>query len=546
MGIAFDYLTQITAFVAMIALSERRIKANRVDVFCCISGARCGRQAAPAPSAHTEEADQGTEVPATSVVPAKTDPPVATDLSPVRGSWLQEFMSNLYGPFLMKTPVKVAVLLVFAGGLAVLGYGASNVGREFPLVTLTPDDSYLRDYFGKMEALEGSDAAGVHFYVYYEDVDYHKKAVQKAIEADTLRFLESPTVAGVVASWPPALRAFAASVPEFATALDDDGFFEDAESFAGSPFHNALCAFLDVPQFKLFRGDIMFSAGDEHLPVGDDACAQADSIRTSRLRFVHEVLWNTEDRIAALLGGQELCAASDVSPPCFAFAFNYVFYEQMRIVIPSLVQNFAVCIAAVLLLCSITLVYPQAVLLLSFVILAIDVDLIGAAHYMGLTINAVTFIQYVMSIGVITDHSAHIVHAFLQQPISLSRNERVIGALAEIGPAVFLGAFSTFLGVAPLALASSEIFRVFFKSFGSIVVFGMIHGFILVPVLLSLVGPKVQVEKHEVPEHLKFSAPSLRHLNIAGDRKAGPGDVEMGAPAARGGKAAAEPGQGTT
>ena len=61
--------------------------------------------------------------------------------------------------------------------------------------------------------------------------------------------------------------------------------------------------------------------------------------------------------------------------------------------------------------------------------------------------------------------------------------------LQEIGPPVFLGGLTTFLGIAPLAASNSAIFRTFFKMFFGIIVYGVGHGLILMPVILSLFGP---------------------------------------------------------
>lgn len=66
---------------------------------------------------------------------------------------------------------------------------------------------------------------------------------------------------------------------------------------------------------------------------------------------------------------------------------------------------------------------------------------------------------------------------------------KVRKALTQMGSSVFHGAASTFLAILPLSAAASYIFTVFFRMWFGIIVFGVANGFILLPVLLSLIGP---------------------------------------------------------
>lgn len=73
-----------------------------------------------------------------------------------------------------------------------------------------------------------------------------------------------------------------------------------------------------------------------------------------------------------------------------------------------------------------------------------------------------------------------------------------------MGSSVIHGGASTFIAVMILSAAKSYIFVVFFKMWFGIVVFGMANGFVLLPVILSLVGPvpdtdhKVEVRRQSV------------------------------------------------
>ena len=58
-----------------------------------------------------------------------------------------------------------------------------------------------------------------------------------------------------------------------------------------------------------------------------------------------------------------------------------------------------------------------------------------------------------------------------------------------MGSSVIHGAFSTFLAISVLGMAKSYIFMVFFRLWFGIIVFGVSNGFLLLPVILSFIGP---------------------------------------------------------
>jgi len=72
-----------------------------------------------------------------------------------------------------------------------------------------------------------------------------------------------------------------------------------------------------------------------------------------------------------------------------------------------------------------------------------------------------------------------------------NRNVRVTESLADIGTAVLQGAAtSTFLAVVVLLFSSSYVFATLAKQFALTVGLGVLHGLVLLPVLLSIWGPK--------------------------------------------------------
>ena len=109
----------------------------------------------------------------------------------------------------------------------------------------------------------------------------------------------------------------------------------------------------------------------------------------------------------------------------------------------------------------------------------------------GLTIDSVAIINLVLAVGLAVDYSAHVAHAFVVA--RGTHQERMVTAVTEMGTAVIHGAASTFVAVLVLAASNSYIFRIFFKQFFGICLFGVAHGMVLLPVLLSLIGPPEQL-----------------------------------------------------
>lgn len=74
-----------------------------------------------------------------------------------------------------------------------------------------------------------------------------------------------------------------------------------------------------------------------------------------------------------------------------------------------------------------------------------------------------------------------------------------------MGSSIFHGAMSTILSLAALAYAESFYFLIFFRTWTGIAIFGFANGFILLPVLMSEIGPMGSFEKKEADHDQKSS-----------------------------------------
>merc|ERR1712166_74443 len=213
-------------------------------------------------------------------------------------------------------------------------------------------------------------------------------------------------------------------------------------------------------------------------------------IKASRFSAEHPIAKSkdSEEQIKCLEAMEAIQEASTLEPKPFIWTFFYLFFDQFRTIYGEMMMNFALCIGAIVVICLIMLHYVSVVILTAMLITMIDIDLVGSIHFWGLEVNSISVINMIMAIGLVVDYSAHVIHNFGLQKEAKTRDEAVASMLVEIGPPVFLGGLTTFIGIAPLAFSNSTVFRTFFKMFFGIIIYGVGHGLILMPVVLSLFG----------------------------------------------------------
>lgn len=119
-----------------------------------------------------------------------------------------------------------------------------------------------------------------------------------------------------------------------------------------------------------------------------------------------------------------------------------------------------------------------------------------------------------LAVGLSVDYAAHVAHAFLNNggPTGeADREVRALTAVRHIGAAVAYGAGSTLLSQSMMAFSKAYVFRSFFKIFFMVITFGLWHGLVLLPVVLSTIGPRSL--------HSRSSKRSARDEDVKSDNK---------------------------
>ena len=96
-------------------------------------------------------------------------------------------------------------------------------------------------------------------------------------------------------------------------------------------------------------------------------------------------------------------------------------------------------------------------------------------------------------LGLFVDFLLHVLFRYYELPGN--RHDKTVAMLKSVGTSVLAGGASTLLGTIPLAFSTSLLFSSIFVAFLGLVVLGIGHGLILLPVLLSILGTEEQVER---------------------------------------------------
>uniref|UniRef100_A0A7S2WDA6 Membrane transport protein MMPL domain-containing protein n=1 Tax=Eucampia antarctica TaxID=49252 RepID=A0A7S2WDA6_9STRA len=243
----------------------------------------------------------------------------------------------------------------------------------------------------------------------------------------------------------------------------------------------------------------------------EDESAETDITLRVHLRYIpltKQSRGNTIDdadkQIKAMDATRDLVdkwGREDELPPSYVYSEKFLSIEGFKIIQVELFQNAGLAIMAVGVITFISLGNIVTAFLITLNVFFCIVEILGFMYACGLVINSISVINIVLAVGLSVDYSAHVGHCFMVK--SGDRNTRATEALADIGASVLNGALSTFLAVAVLLGSKSYVFQTLSVQFALTVALGVSHGLILLPVLLSIFGPKpfqsaMQSEKPKV------------------------------------------------
>eukprot|EP00163_Fabomonas_tropica_P034691 TRINITY_DN973_c0_g1_i1.p1 TRINITY_DN973_c0_g1~~TRINITY_DN973_c0_g1_i1.p1 ORF type:complete len:513 (+),score=80.65 TRINITY_DN973_c0_g1_i1:718-2256(+) len=389
--------------------------------------------------------------------------------NPEQGKLFKRVVRTYVTPVLLKKPVKIIVIIITVGWFAFSLWGTTQVRQGLDVRDLFSRDSYLIPF---LEARNDYFVVPTPVSVLCEGKPFQELERQQQM-LDLVDMAASFNETVQVDMWYPVMLSWvAATTPSILVAVPPS---TTPSLVPSAQFNSVVQSFLASELGRGYQPDLLFDSAT------GDMIAFRFLVRTRGVPFAESTRNNKN-----MVGLRDAMAPSPLEPK--DWFQQYIFYEGDRLVVQITLVNLASVLLAVMMVCMILLVSPTTTAFVILAIIMIDIDLFGLMYLWDVSLDTIAMINLVMAVGFSVDFSSHTAHSFMSA--IGTRDERAAFALSEMGVSVWYGGLSTFLGMLLLAFAKSTAFRIFFKMFFGIVLFGLYHGLIFLPVLLSIIGPR--------------------------------------------------------
>jgi len=493
-AVFINAVLQVTMFISVLALNQKRVEDHRVDCIPCIQvnsnriqlGSMNGNSYARA----YEGSDEG---------------------------FLQQFIRKKYAPTLLGRKMKAIIVVVFLGiftaGVALIPEISLGLDQRVAI----PDDSYLIPYFND---LYDYFASGPPVYFVTRELNVTERIHQQQLcsrftscEQESLtNILESERkrpdvsfIAATPASWIDDYLRWLDPTLSSCCVNHGTPCFEDRDP----AWNITLYGMPEGQEFIHYIERWINAPTDEECPLGGQAAygnalvidSERNTIPASHFRTSHTPLRSQDDFINAYASARRIADGMSEQSGLEVFPYSsfYIFFDQYSTIVGLTATLLGSALGLILIISSILLGSIKTGAVVTATVIMIVIDIIGAMAVFKVSLNAVSLVNLIICVGIGVEFCAHIARAFMfpsRAVMERAKNKfrgkdaRAWTALVNVGGSVFSGITITkLLGVFVLAFTRSKIFEIYyFRIWLALVVFAATHALVFLPVALSLLG----------------------------------------------------------
>ena len=486
-AVFINALLQVTMFVSVLTLNQRRVESNRVDCFPFIKMKHHGRMRSVSFGSEDEEGP------------------------------LQRFIRKYYAPALLNRQVKAVVsvlfLGIFAAGVALIPEMSLGLDQRIAI----PTGSYLIPYFNDLYAYLNTGppvyfvTRGVNATARVEQQELCSRfttcdpySLANVLELESQRSNVS-YITGATANWLDDFLFWLNPALDECCIEHGDVCFEDRDP----SWNVTLYGMPEGEEFVHYISKWLKAPTNSDCSLGGQAAyssavvvdANSTSIPASSFRTSHTPLRSQDDFISAYASARRI--ADDISDrqgiDVFPYSVFYIFFDQYASIVDLTGALLGAAAGLILIITSVLLGSLVTGAIVTMTVVMIVVDVLGTMVLAGVSLNAVSLVNLVICVGIGVEFCAHIARAFTFPSRSVmekarskfrGRDARAWSALVNVGGSVFTGITITkLLGVCVLAFTRSKIFEVYyFRVWLALVIWAALHALVFLPIVLSLIG----------------------------------------------------------
>jgi Niemann-Pick C1 protein len=206
--------------------------------------------------------------------------------------------------------------------------------------------------------------------------------------------------------------------------------------------------------FTRYVSQWLRSPTDENCPLGGQApysasvtlSADNKTVVASHFRTFHTPLKTQEDFINSLAAAQRISAdiTRRTGVKVFPYSLFYVFFDQYEHIISMALQVLSMGVIAILGITSLLLGSWWTGGTVTAVCVLAVIDVMGVMGFWGISLNAISLVNLVISLGIAVEFCSHVARAFmgagngvgLDKDKGKELDERAFTALVDVGPSV--------------------------------------------------------------------------------------------------------------